>query len=154
MGVRWGIFGLVLQLVLAGSAGAEEILVVINPAAPVDRLSPDQLKEAYLGDAFFWGSVKIHPAELRLPPELYAGFLQAIASMSPERYEVYWIRKVFREGGMPPRPFESAEALLAYVANTPGAVGFVSAADLGGAHVKIAAHLPYDPRPAPRPRAR
>lgn len=144
MGVRWGIFGLVLQLVLAGSAGAEEILVVINPAAPVDRLSPDQLKEAYLGDAFFWGSVKIHPAELRLPPELYAGFLQAIASMSPERYEVYWIRKVFREGGMPPRPFDSAADILSYVARTPGGLGFVRRADLHGAKVKVAAHFQMD----------
>jgi len=147
MGIRWGISAAVLVAALAtlaATARADEILVVVHPQAPVERLSDDQLKQVYLGENSFWGQVKIHPAVLRVPPEIYAGFMGAVAGISPGGYEAFWIRKIFREGGMPPRPFDSAGAILSFVANTPGAVGFIRRADLDGAHVKVAAHFPVD----------
>jgi ABC-type phosphate transport system substrate-binding protein len=145
MTLRWAILvGLLVGGVVASTARAEDLLVVVHPQAPVEHLSDAQLRQVYLGESSFWGVVKIHPAVLRVPPEVYAAFMGAVAGISPGGYEAYWIRKVFREGGMPPRPFDSAAEVLAYVARTPGGLGFVRRADLDGAKVKVAAHFDMD----------
>jgi ABC-type phosphate transport system substrate-binding protein len=145
MKFRWGIlFGLFLWGTVVSTARAEDLVVVVHPQAPVDHLSDAQLRQVYLGESSFWGPVKIHPAVLRVPPQVYAAFMGAVAGISPGGYEAYWIRKVFREGGMPPRPFDSAADLITYVANTPGGLGFIRRSDLRGASVKVAAHLQTD----------
>lgn len=145
MKLRWGILVWVFAWGLAASAAqAEELLVVVHAQAPVDRLTDAQLRQVYLGESSFWGSVKIHPAVLRVPPDVYAAFMGAVAGISPGGYEAYWIRKVFREGGMPPRPFDSAADILAYVARTPGGLGFIRRSDLDDSRVKVAAHFRMD----------
>ena len=118
MTMRWGILlGLFVGTLAVSTARAEELLVVVHPQAPVEHLSDSQLRQVYLGESSFWGAVKIHPAVLRVPPEVYAAFMGAVAGISPGGYEAYWIRKVFREGGMPPRPFDKAADVLDYVAS-------------------------------------
>ena len=118
MTMRWGILlGLFVGTLAVSTARAEELLVVVHPQAPVEHLSDSQLRQVYLGESSFWGVVKIHPAVLRVPPEVYAAFMGAVAGISPGGYEAYWIRKVFREGGMPPRPFDKAADVLDYVAS-------------------------------------
>lgn len=145
MKLRWVVLACVLAVgVVASSARAEELVVVVHPQAPIEHISDAQLRQVYLGESSFWGSVKIHPAVLRVPPEVYAAFMGAVAGISPGGYEAYWIRKVFREGGMPPRPFDSAADVLAYVARTPGGLGFIRRSDLDGAQVKVAAHFKMD----------
>lgn len=124
------------------SGAGEVVLVVVNPAAPVRHLSPPELRAAYLGETAFWGGTHVRPALLRVPPRMFASFLKAVTGITPDSYERYWMLRIFRDGGIAPRPFDDPEALVAYVARTPGAVGFLRAGDLAaGAPVHVAARL-------------
>lgn len=159
MRVRLCMLGLILVLFAGTTAQADAndvVLVVVNPATPVRTLSVPQIRGAYLGETSFWGSVKIHPATLRIPPELLAGFLATVIGTTPVAYENAWMMRVFRDGGMPPRGFDTASEVLRYVARTPGAVGFVRAGDLGDSNaVRVAARLDIAVPPlAPSRRAR
>jgi hypothetical protein len=154
MRLRACTLALVLAVLAWVPARAEDVvLVVVNPATPVGTLSSTDIRDAYLGETAFWGQVKIHPATLRVPPELLAGFLAATLATTPSEYERAWMMRVFRDGGMPPRGFDTPADLLRYVARTPGAVGFVRPADLPDKNaVRVAARIPIANAPTPRPR--
>jgi len=56
-----------------------------------------------------------------------------VVNISENVYKTYWIKRIFREGGTPPRKAASAEEALSIVSRTAGAVGFVYASQLAGA---------------------
>jgi hypothetical protein len=155
MRLRACTLALALAVLAWAPARAEEVvLVVVNPATPVRTLSSADIRDAYLGETAFWGHVKIHPATLRVPPELFAGFLAATLAITPSAYERSWMLRVFRDGGMPPRSFDTPADLLRFVARTPGAVGFVRPADLPDTDsVRVAARIPIANLPTSRPRS-
>jgi ABC-type phosphate transport system substrate-binding protein len=53
-------------------------------------------------------------------------FLTKHVGESPDEFRAQWRKAVFTGQGSMPRAFESEAALIAYVANTQGALGYVS----------------------------
>ncbi len=126
---------LALALTLTGlltppSAQAEEIVVVVNRDAPVDRLTSREIMQIYLGEKSFWGGTKINPVSYRNRAALQNEFLRRVVKISPDTYKKYWIKRIFREGGVPPANLRTEADLIASVAATKGAIGFLYAKDL------------------------
>ena len=57
---------------------------------------------------------------------VHEGFLKAYRSKPPGASDAGWRKMVFTRRGSLPKAFDSEEALLGYVAKTPGAIGYVS----------------------------
>ena len=61
---------------------------------------------------------------------LRSRFLQQFLQQDDEHYRAYWTVRRHVGKGAPPRELASAEEVIEFVRNTPGAVGYIDAADL------------------------
>ncbi len=114
-------------LVYAGTAGAAEVVIIGNPSLPGPNLEAKDLVRIYLGKQTRWDDNKaIVPVMLKASP-VHEDFVETYLGRSPHRFVTYWRQMVFTGKGTPPRSFASEEELIAYVAATPGAVGYASA---------------------------
>lgn len=119
--------GLVSMLLLGSPAIADDLVVVINISNPESDISMDNLKKYYEGTVPLWGNgKKITPADLADGNPLAAKFSEAVLGKSLEKKQAMWVRKVFRGEGTPPAQFPNDAGVLNYVAENPGAIGYVT----------------------------
>jgi ABC-type phosphate transport system substrate-binding protein len=119
---------LLLMLVIAGVTGsAAAPIAVIIPAAEAPRLlTREDLVLIYTRKKLFWDSgKKIYPVNLPPAHALRINFSERLLSSRPEAMQQYW-NDLYFHGVLPPHILSSEEAVQRFVANTPGAVGYVS----------------------------
>ncbi|MBI5137909.1 MAG: hypothetical protein HZA24_11330 [Nitrospirae bacterium] len=122
-----------LLLFGASAAWAEDIVVVVNANAPVQSLTEQNIKDIYLGEQTFWKDVKISPVGYQDGVALQSSFLDKVVKTSENVYKTYWIKRIFREGGVPPSKANSPEEALRTVGSTQGGITYVPASALAGA---------------------
>lgn len=91
-------------------------------------MSADEIKEIFLGETQFAGSLRLLPINnaAALPDFLGKGL-----NMTAAKYAASWTKKAFRDGlNAPPSRGTDAEVLL-FVKGTPGAIGYISAVPAG-----------------------
>lgn len=104
------------------SCWAGDIFVIAHPSV---TLSADEVREVFLGDKQFAGSVKLVPVE---NASLQADFLAKVLKVDASRYATVWSKKGFRDGLTPP-PVRGTDAdVISSVKANPGTVGYVSKA--------------------------
>ena len=86
-------------------------------------LTATEVREVYLGDKLFSGSVKLVPVDNAAARE---AFLSKVMGMSASKYESVWTKKAFRDALNPPNVLSTDAQVLEFVKRTPGAVGYVS----------------------------
>jgi len=130
---RWA-GGLVLAGFLAwtGPAAAGTIVVVANPALPVETLTVEDLRAIYIGERTYVARVKVNPVQYSGADAVSEAFLRAVVGMSPNQFEIYWVKEIFHSGRLPPRQAENAAEMVRVVSIVPGAIGFVPAEALKG----------------------
>jgi len=133
MGYRAIAAALALWLMGVGIAWADDLVVVVNSQAPVQQLTNQDVKEIFLGEKTFWGDVHIVPVGYVDGAAIQSEFLDKVINISENVYKTYWIKRIFREGGTPPRKAATAEEALSMISRNPGAVGFVYGSQLAGA---------------------
>ena len=128
-------------LALYGAASSAELVVVANPRSGVDRLTRDEVINIFLGRFRQLPSqVTAHPADLPASQIEKANFYRLLVDKDLGEINSYWARLVFAGRTVPPRQTTGNEDLLSFVANTPGAVGYVDRSRVDG-RVKIVFEL-------------
>jgi len=79
-----------------------------------------RLKQTHWADG-----TRTQPVNLPVSSALRQAFSQCILGEAPESMENYW-REMYFHGVLPPHVVDSEQAVLLFVASTPGAVGYVS----------------------------
>jgi hypothetical protein len=118
---------LALALV-AGVAAAQagEVFIIANG---VPAMTPEEVKEVFLGEVQFAASLKLQPVD---NAAVQADFQARVLKMPPAKYTAAWTKKAFRDGlNAPPTKGSDAE-VIGFVKATPGAIGYVSIAPSGG----------------------
>ncbi|MEQ1599622.1 MAG: hypothetical protein ABL880_09690 [Methylotenera sp.] len=122
-----------LLLSLAPLAQAEPntpiIAIVVSSNQKVDelKLAPNDLSLIYWRKQLYWSKgQRIKPVNLSTEHALRQQFSQKILGSAPKSQIDYWNGQYFN-GVSPPYSVNSEEAVLRYVAQTPGAIGYVSA---------------------------
>lgn len=115
----------VLTLGLMGVVGtvpamAGDIYVISHSSV---TLTATELKDAYLGEKQFVGSVKLVPVD---NSAVQSDFLVKTLSIDARKYASLWVKKSFRGGLAAPAVKASDAEVINFVKNTPGAVGYVS----------------------------
>ena len=128
---RWRVAALVGWSLLAPAAhGADgRVAVVVAAQAPPATLTLDDLAQVYRRRRQFVGGERVQPINLPAGHALRRFFSQAVLQKAPEELEDYW-RDMYFSGVFPPFVLASEEAVLRFVAATPGAIGYVSACAL------------------------
>ncbi len=119
------LIGLVSALAFATPAVAEET-VIVNGASAVAGLSEDDLKDYYLGKKANWpdGS-KVVVVVLKDGPSHEK--LMGKLGKSSSQFTTGWKKLVFTGKGAMPEQVGSEDDLVAFIAKTPGAIGYADA---------------------------
>lgn len=120
-------FGLLCSA--TSSAPADPAVIIIgNRSLPFDTLSHAELVSIFLHKKTIWeGEDDINVAILK-EGEAHERFLWTYFRKTPGQYKHYWRKMVFSGKGRTPITFRAEKDLMAHVALTKGAVGYVSSA--------------------------
>jgi hypothetical protein len=128
--LRTGLAASLLALCGAATAAADNrVAVIAMPGAQPTALSTEDLALVYRRRKQFVGGQRVQPLNLPSAHPLRRFFSQQVLQRSPEELEDHW-RDLYFNGIFPPFVLASEEAVLRFVATTPGAVGYVSACAL------------------------
>ena len=114
-----------LALLLPQFANAADVVVISHPGT---TLSAGDVKDVFLGEKQFAGSIKLVPVD---NASLQSNFLSKFMNMTGDKYTSMWTKKSFRDGLTPPAMKSGDADVIDYVKRTPGAVGYVSSAPSG-----------------------
>lgn len=118
---------LLAGLLLPGLAlAADEPMAVIVAPGHARALKKEDLALIFKRKKLFWSDgSKVQPVNLPAANPLRRVYSQAVLGASPEVLEKYW-NDMYFHGISPPFVLSSEEAVLRFVAETPGAIGYVS----------------------------
>ncbi len=108
---------------------APVIAVVVAASQEADglKLTENRLKLIYLRKQLYWPNGKhVLPVNLQTEHPLRSQFSQMVLSSLPSEQIDYWNGMYFN-GIRPPHVVNSEEAVLRYVAQTQGAIGYLNA---------------------------
>jgi ABC-type phosphate transport system substrate-binding protein len=105
-----------------------DVLVIAHPDTPLSSLEKKEVKDIFTGKKTRWdGKLKVVIATLK-NSEIHRQFLGKFIKKTPAQFRNYWRRKVFTGEGKSPKSFKNEAELIAYIAKTKGAVGYISTA--------------------------
>lgn len=111
--------------VCIGSAFAQ-VAVIAHPSVPLDRLEKTELRYIYTGDIRKWGNGEaVVVFDLKPNGEMKDAFYDFLGK-SPSRMKSIWLKNLLSGEGDPPESLKSEQEMLAKVAATRGAIGFIS----------------------------
>ena len=123
--VRW-LISLLFVIGCCGVARAQDVIVVVNKDVRLTEIKASDLRAIFTGEKtrFADGSHAV-PVTLKGGPA-HEVFVHNYCDETPAEFRAQWRKAVFTGQGAMPKAFDSEAALIEYVADTPGAVGYVS----------------------------
>ncbi len=110
--------------------GFSQVAVIANKSVPLDSLKKVELINIYTGDIREWGNgAAVLVKDLKPKGPTKKAFYKFIGKSS-SRMKSIWLKKLLSGEGDPPEALESEEVMINSVANSPGAIGFVSQSKL------------------------
>ncbi len=116
---------LMTQAVMVPKVWAD-ILIIVNPGNIDQTLSATELQRIYLGKTTHWSDDSPIKAVMLKKGTIHEVFLEDFIGRTHHRFVSYWRQMVFTGKGIPPRSFATEAELAAFVAATPGAVGYIA----------------------------
>lgn len=126
---------LILALALGTAASASPSVsadvpfrVIVHPQVKGSQIPRAALSSIFLKQAPRWGDGSpVQPIDQSVQSSVRKSFSADVLQQGIVAVQVYWQRKM-STGVVPPPVKTSDEEVVAYVASTPGAIGYVSAA--------------------------
>jgi ABC-type phosphate transport system substrate-binding protein len=132
----WGLWG----CADAEVGGPAILAVIVGHNGPEQALDKIALSRIFLRMTTLWASGEaIQPVNLSSSHPLRKAFSERVIGLDPEELEDYWNDQYFH-GVFPPYSVASEEAVLRYVAESKGAIGYVSACGVDN-RVKVLLYL-------------
>lgn len=119
------------QTCLADETRTLAVVVSSKPVlAIISQLSAQDLSLIYWRKKQYWqDGVRAHPVNLQAEHPLRISFSKAVLGSEPGEQSSYW-NGLYFHGTTPPYSVQSEEAVLRYIANTKGAIGYVDACNV------------------------
>ena len=118
-----------IGLALAGTPAFAAPALIGNKNVAAEKLDAATVKAVFLGKKVSWdGAGRVVLAVLKSGP-VADDFLQKAVEMNASAFNNHWRRLAMTGGGTAPKSFDKEEDLRKFVAETPGAIGFVDAAN-------------------------
>jgi TonB family protein len=111
-------------ILLGASAVAGDVKVIANPSVKVESISARELKSLYLGEKSSINGTHVEPVIERRGPA-HEAFLRDYLGQTDDQLQKYYEALVFTGRGSMPKTVSSDAEVVAYVAKTRGAIGYV-----------------------------
>jgi hypothetical protein len=127
---------MIAMLATAALASATELKVIANCSVTTTSVSSDELKSVYLQSSSSLSDGSHVQPVLAKKGAAHEAFLKDYLGKSDSALQTYYRSLVFTGRGSMPKEFGSDAEIVAYVARTKGAIGYVSgSADAAGVKV-------------------
>ena len=131
------------SVLIAQTQAGEQIAVIVRASHSADTFSQEELMRIYRGKKLFWEEgTRIIPVNLAADHPCRKRFSRLVLGLLPEEMQEYWNAQYFH-GISPPYVLSSEEAVLRFVTETPGAIGYLCTITATVA-VKVLLLLPVD----------
>ena len=119
-----------LAVLLAASSAAQSedhLYVIAHPNVSVDKLTPTEVNRIFLLKQIMWeNGDRIIPVNREASSDIRIEFSKDVLKASLRSLSKYWNQMQYT-GHMPPVIQESDEAMLAFIRNVPGSIGYIRA---------------------------
>jgi len=109
------------------------LLLVCGMKSAIPALSNAEVRKVFLGAPVEKNGVRIKPLRNVTDTQVTEVFLQKIVYMSARKYERQLVARVFRQGGVIPKAYESFSDLVGALQNSPATVSYMSSDQLAQA---------------------
>jgi ABC-type phosphate transport system substrate-binding protein len=107
--------------------------VVVDPENPATELTREVVAEVFLKASTRWpDGATIKPVDQKPEAAVRKAFSERILKRTIPAVRSYWQQRIFSGRDVPPPELESDEAVIRYVRENRGAVGYVSGATSPG----------------------
>ncbi len=111
-------------ILLGASAFAGDVKVIANPSVKADSISARELKSLYLEEKSSLNGTRVEPVIEKRGPA-HEAFLRDYLGQTDDELQKYYQTLVFTGRGSMPKTVSSDAEVVAYVAKTRGAIGYV-----------------------------
>jgi hypothetical protein len=119
---------MIILLGLAQLIAAQEVIVISNGGSA--SVTKAELEQYFLGKKTSLGNNKVVIATLKTGAA-HETFMKEYMGKMPDQFLMYWKQLVFTGRGTMPKSFENDKELIAFIAKTPGAIGYVASGSKG-----------------------
>ena len=119
---------LFLLILMSGIPAMAELTVIVNESVSTDELSANDVKQIFTGKKRSWGNGDIIVAVALMSGEIHEDFLKKFIELSRMQFRTYWKKLVFTGQAQSLTEFDSEKDLVAFVAGTKGAIGYIDSA--------------------------
>ncbi|GAK56540.1 hypothetical protein U27_03502 [Candidatus Vecturithrix granuli] len=127
-------FGVVLVLLAGGvvssSSAAEAEIVLVGHERIEEPLTQEEIQQIFLGKKTRWKDNSTIIFVIFNQEDAYKTFLKQYVQKTYSQYLNYWKKQVFTGKGRMPKMFNDPQELMAFLANTEGAISFARAQDV------------------------
>ena len=109
-------------------AAGNAVVVIAN--RNVSNIDATTLEKIYMGKVIEVNGVPVTAINANAGSAARVRFLRAYLNKDEDDYTAYWVTRRYVGKGAPPRELSSSAAILNYVKNTPGAIGYVDESDV------------------------
>jgi ABC-type phosphate transport system substrate-binding protein len=109
---------LFLALIGVGQVRAQELVVIVNPAAPA--INKEQVLDLYLGRGSGWT-----PVDQVATSPIYVAFYKKVIGRDDAQIKAIWSKILFTGRGLPPKQLPDSAAIKKAVAANQNAVGYI-----------------------------
>lgn len=104
---------------------ADPLLVIVNAASPIQKLSNYELEAVFTRTQTRWSDGSpVYPFSFSAGSPERETFDRVVLRLSPEQVGRFWLDRRIRGLGLPPKQVPTAIMMLQIVANLPGSIGY------------------------------
>lgn len=123
-------------------AHADSIAVVVGASSDITDVTLDTLRELYLRRRRVWpDGNRVIPVNLPADTDTRRRFSKRVLGRLPQDLSAYWDRLYF-DGIQPPLVLRTSEAVCAYLATEPKAIGYVPSQEVDERGCRVIVVLP------------
>ena len=113
---------------LAPPPSQAEVIIIVNSNLKVTQLDKKDVQDIFLGKKITWPDDKETEIKFVLisDADFHSEFVKDYTHKSTAQFKRYWNNMVFTGKGMMPKNIDSMEALIQYVSQTDGAIGYIT----------------------------
>ncbi|HEU4376070.1 MAG TPA: phosphate ABC transporter substrate-binding protein [Telluria sp.] len=116
-----------LLALLAHSAGAGELVVIVSAKNPIAALRADQVADIFLARVgHFPDGADAAALDQAIGSPLRSEFYAKVAAKSPALVKAYWAKMIFTGRGQPPKEAPNSAAVRKLVADNPALIGYIA----------------------------
>ena len=125
---RFILFVLMIMLLSFRAGMAGNILIIVNESVPVDSLDAASIIDIYENRLVKWSNGDKIKVTMLKKGSTHEEFSRNILGITPVKLINIWKRALFTGMGAPPRILKKEAALVKFVSDNQGAIGYINTA--------------------------